>query len=276
MENTPHPPKLRSIPVTKLIPNMLTLAGLCFGMSAIRFAMDARWELSVTLLVAAAIIDGMDGRVARMLNSTSTFGAQLDSLADFLSFGVAPGMVMYLWSMHQIKGVGWAVALFFAVCCALRLARFNTAMFEEEKQAWKEKFFVGVPAPAGALLCVFPMVIGFQIDPPVHLITDQTVAIVAHKSGPSHPALIALVILYVIGIAALMSSRVPTYSIKQIKILHSNILPALVIGAALIGCLIIEPWATLSFVGFYYLISIAFSVRKYRRLSREYNLGKLG
>lgn len=242
--------KIKEFPITKLIPNLLTISGLCFGMSAIRYALDGRWELSVSLLVAAAIVDGMDGRVARLLNSTSTFGAQLDSLADFISFGVAPGIVMYLWSMHDIKGIGWAVALFYAVCCALRLARFNTALTEEKKEAWKQKFFVGVPSPAGALLCLFPLVITLQFGIPFHPL---------------------VVMAYVVTIALMMSSRIPTFAAKQIRVRHDYVLPVLIGAGVLIGCLIIEPWLGLCIVGAGYLVTIVFSVKRYKELERQHN-----
>ena len=122
--------RLREQPISRLFPNMITIAGMCCGLSSIRFAMLERWEISVTFIIAAAIIDGMDGRVARMLGATSTFGAQLDSLSDFVCFGVAPVMVMYMWQLHDVRGIGWAAVLFFSVCAALRLARFNTGLFD--------------------------------------------------------------------------------------------------------------------------------------------------
>ncbi|MBN8532151.1 MAG: CDP-alcohol phosphatidyltransferase family protein, partial [Alphaproteobacteria bacterium] len=129
----------RRLSIGMLFPNMITILSLCCGMSAIRYALDERWELSVSLIIISIILDGMDGRLARLLKATSDFGAQLDSLADFLSFGVAPAIVTYLWMMNEIKGVGWAVGMFFAVCAALRLARFNTAL-PEDKSSKPELF----------------------------------------------------------------------------------------------------------------------------------------
>ena len=140
---------------------MVTIAGLCCGLSAMRFAIDGRFETAVTLLVASAVIDGMDGRIARLLNSTSTFGAHLDSLSDFVCFGVSPAIVLYMWKLYTLRGIGWAMVLFFAVCCVLRLARFNTNLDDELVEPWQKKFFTGVPAPAGAMLALMPLVASF-------------------------------------------------------------------------------------------------------------------
>jgi len=155
---------LREQPISRLFPNMITIAGLCCGLSAIRFGMAGRWEMAVGFILAAALIDGMDGRVARMLGATSLFGAQLDSLSDFMCFGVSPVLVLYMWQLHDIKGIGWAVVLFFAVCMALRLARFNTGLYDDSKEPWEKQFFTGIPAPAGGILSLLPLVISLQFD----------------------------------------------------------------------------------------------------------------
>ena len=152
--------RLQVFPLWRLIPNLVTLGGLCCGLSSMRFAIDGEFKIAVALLAAAAIIDGMDGRIARLLNSTSLFGAQLDSLSDFLCFGIAPPFVLYIWKLHDVRDVGWATVLFFCVCCALRLARFNTSMLEE-REPWQMKFFVGIPSPAGAMLALMPIVSSF-------------------------------------------------------------------------------------------------------------------
>src|SRR5579864_780507 len=127
----------REQPISRLFPNMVTIAGLCCGLSAIRFAMLPRWDMAVAFILAAALIDGMDGRLARMLGATSLFGAQLDSLSDFVCFGVSPVLVLYMWQLQSLKGIGWAVVLYFSVCTALRLARFNTGLFDENKKDWE-------------------------------------------------------------------------------------------------------------------------------------------
>ena len=156
--------RLHALPLSRLIPNMVTMLGMCCGLSSIRFALEGNFERAVCMIVIAAIVDGMDGRIARFLNATSTFGAQLDSLSDFLCFGVAPALVMYQWNLHDVKGFGWAVVLFYSVCCALRLARFNTNLVEDEDalHPWRAKFFVGIPSPAGGMLCLMPLVTSFD------------------------------------------------------------------------------------------------------------------
>lgn len=234
-------------PLSRIFPNMITLAGLCCGLSSIRFAMAGRWELAVGFIVAAALIDGMDGRIARMLGATSLFGAQLDSLSDFLCFGVAPVLVIYIWQLHEIRGIGWAVVLFYTVCCALRLARFNTNMLDESKAAWEKQFFTGVPSPAGGGLCLIPLMLYLQSDGEFKL-----------------PAWISLA--YILTIAVLMASRIPTFSAKKMRIRHDLILPFMLVCGLVLVLLIIEPWMTLSVIGMVYLALIPVSMRRYRTL----------
>jgi CDP-diacylglycerol--serine O-phosphatidyltransferase len=234
-------------PISRLFPNMITIAGLCCGLSAIRFAMLGRWEMAVAFIIAAALIDGMDGRVARMLGATSVFGAQLDSLSDFLCFGVSPALVLYMWQLHDIKGVGWAVVLFFAVCTALRLARFNTALFDDNKEEWEKQFFVGVPSPAGGILSLLPLIVSLQFD-----------------QGFALPP--AFAACYVVLVGALMASRIPTYAGKQLRIKHEYIPQFMIASTFLLVIFIIEPWLFLSGLSFIYLVSIYFSARKWRQL----------
>lgn len=242
--------RLREQPISRLLPNMITLAGLCCGLSAIRFAMVERWELSVTFIIAAALIDGMDGRVARLLGATSDFGAQLDSLSDFVCFGVAPAMVMYIWMLHDIRGLGWAVTLFFAICAALRLARFNAALGGVPKNHWSKQFFTGVPSPAGGILCLLPLIITFQTE----------------ESLPVHKGVIAA---YVVLIGTLMASRLPTFAGKNVRIPHDYILLFMIIASLLIVLFIIEPWSTICVLAILYFLSFIFSVRRYRKLKRQ-------
>lgn len=245
---TSTPEKRRSFPITRLFPNMVTLAGLCCGLSAVRFAMLGKWELSVTMLVAAAVIDGLDGAVARLLKATSEFGAQLDSLSDIVSFGIAPALVMYLWTLQDITRGGWSVALFFVVCCALRLARFNTAMHEagdvvneDERARFKKKnYFTGVPAPAGAMLGIWPLTISLE-------------GMDMFKTTPQ------LAMVYMVIVGGLMVSRIPTFSLKKIRITSDYILPSMLIAGTFITTLIVEPWHTLAVTGVMYLCSIGFS-----------------
>jgi CDP-diacylglycerol--serine O-phosphatidyltransferase len=245
---------LREQPISRLFPNMITIAGMCCGLSSIRFAMLGRWDMAVGFILAAAIIDGMDGRVARMLGATSTFGAQLDSLSDFVCFGVAPVIVLYMWQLHEVKAIGWAVVLFFIVCTALRLARFNTALFDHDKEPWENQFFTGVPSPAGGILCLLPLIISLQFDQEFKL-----------------PAVVAIANVLLAG--TLMPSRIPTFSGKHLHIKRENIPPFMIACSFLLVLFIIEPWFFLSAVSVVYLISMLFSVRLWRRLKRESSHG---
>jgi CDP-diacylglycerol--serine O-phosphatidyltransferase len=231
----------------RLLPNVITLGALCSGMTAIRFAMLEKWELAVTMIVIAAFLDGLDGRVARLLKATSNFGAQLDSLSDFLCFGVAPALVMYLWTLQSIKGLGWAIALFFAICCCLRLARFNTSLMEEKKERWQHHYFTGVPAPAGALLALLPLIFDLQLRGEQEIVTEW------------------LVVGYLPLIAVLMVSRIPTYSLKGMRVKHRLILPFMLLLAALVVGLMVETWATIAVICLIYLVSIVFSLWQSRR-----------
>lgn len=246
---TPHKPRLREQPLSRIFPNMITLAGMCCGLSAIRFAINERWELAVTFIIAAAIIDGMDGRVARMLGATSEFGAQLDSLSDFVCFGVAPALVMYIWLLHDIRGIGWAVTLFYVICTALRLARFNTGLTITPKNAWTKQFFTGVPSPAGAILCMLPMIFFLQSDNMLDI----------------KPAIVAV---HVVMVGALMASRIPTFAGKNLRLPHDHILPFMIGASLLLVLVVIEPWLMISLISVVYVISIYFSLRRYRKLAR--------
>ena len=152
-----HRRRLRAIPVRTLLPNLITLLALCAGLTAIRLASEQRFEWALYAIVFAALLDGMDGRLARMLKGTSRFGAELDSLADFVNFGVAPALILYQWGLNEFKSVGWIAALVFALCAALRLARFNVLAEDPNRPAWAANFFVGIPAPAGAITVLLPL-----------------------------------------------------------------------------------------------------------------------
>lgn len=228
---------------------MVTIAGLCCGLSAIRLAIEGKFEIAVTLIVASAIIDGLDGRIARFLNSTSIFGAHLDSLSDFLCFGVSPGIVLYLWKLRGVKGFGWAVVLFFAICCALRLARFNTNLLDETVRPWQKKFFVGVPAPAGAMLALVPLVVSFYADS------------VASDPLPC--------ILWLALVAVLMASRIPTFAVKKLVIRHEWVLPIMLVCGIVIVLVLIEPWQMFTAVCLSYCMIIPFSIAHYRKLAAK-------
>lgn len=252
--------KKRSFPITYLFPNIITLAGLCAGLSAIRFAMLGRWEMAVGFLMIAAIIDGMDGRLARMLNATSTFGANLDSLADFVSFGVAPVMVMYLWQMHGVKGLGWLLVLFFAVCMCLRLARFNTRIFEPKDSPLDDPddHFTGVPAPAGAMLCVLPMAVSFQFGDEIYANFH------AYQQYLPH-----LCIAYVAGIALLLVSTIPTFSAKKFKIKSTMAGPFMVLSGLIIAGFIIATWLTYVLCALLYIALIPYSLIKAKKAAQD-------
>src|ERR1700686_3552003 len=175
-------PRFRAIPVRTLVPNIITLLALCAGLTAIRLAAEGTFEWAVYAIVFAAILDGIDGRVARLLKGTSRFGAELDSLADFVNFGVAPGVTLYFWSLHEVKSAGWIAAMVFAIAAGLRLARFNVMIDDPNRPPWAGNFFVGVPAPAGALTVLLPLYMHFlgvpllAIIPPVTFVYTLAIA----------------------------------------------------------------------------------------------------
>lgn len=231
--------RLRAQPLIHLVPNMFTVLALCAGLTSIRYALDGRFELAVALIVVAGVLDGLDGRSARLLKISSKLGAELDSLSDFLSFGVAPAMLVYLWSLNQVKAFGWALALLFATCCALRLARFNTELEDTDRPVWASRFFTGMPAPAAAGCAMIPMLMefAFQVD------------------WPRAWALNAAVL---VAVAFLMVSRIPTFSIKTVvvRVKPEWILPTLVGVGLLVAALSSAPWHTLLAVGVIYLASL--------------------
>ncbi|MHA1597810.1 MAG: CDP-diacylglycerol--serine O-phosphatidyltransferase [Alphaproteobacteria bacterium] len=230
----------------KMIPNILTILALSAGMSAIRFGLQDRWEYAALAILAAAILDALDGRIARILKGASKFGAELDSLSDFISFGVAPSMMLYLWAMQDAGRFGWMLTLLFSVCMALRLARFNTIDEDQDQPSWTRNFFSGVPAPAGAGLVLLPMILSFQFG----------------DGFLRQPALVAL---FLIVVSALLVSSVPTFSFKKIKIMTKYMVPFMILVGGVITALVSAPWTTLTAVLVAYLATIPFSVRAYRR-----------
>ena len=240
--------RLSGLSVNRMVPNVLTLLALCAGMTAVRFAMGGNFEMAVFAIIAAGIFDGLDGRMARLLKATSSFGAELDSLSDFVSFGVAPAAVLYLWTLSELHGLGWAIALLFAVCCALRLARFNTEA-GHEMLSYVAPFFTGAPAPAGAGLVMVPMFLSFEWGDWLF----------------RSPYLNAVTVT---GIALLMISKVPTVSLKRIRIPHHMVIPTLLAFGVATAFLTTEPWLTLTVVGIVYVSSIPLTIRSYLRLKR--------
>ena len=240
--------RLPGLTVNRLIPNALTLLALCAGMTAIRLAFLERWELVIAAVLVAMVADVLDGRIARLMNATSEFGAQLDSLADVISFGVTPAIIVYLWALGDAGGLGWALVLVFVMASALRLARFNVAL-DDEKPApsWASRFFTGVPAPGGAGLVLLPMVMSFELGEDVL----------------ASPVLNGVMLA---AVAALMVSKVATFSAKQFRVRQSYVGLVLVGVGAFVAFLVSTPWVTLSLAGLAYAISIPFSARQYRRL----------
>jgi CDP-diacylglycerol--serine O-phosphatidyltransferase len=231
--------RLRAQPLIHLLPNMFTVLSLCAGLTSIRYALDGRFELAVALIVVAGVLDGLDGRSARLLKISSRLGAELDSLADFLSFGVAPAILVYLWSLSQVKAFGWALALLFATCCALRLARFNTELEDTDRPPWMSRFFTGMPAPAAAGCAIIPLLLAFAFE----------------ATWPRNWWLNAGVMIVV---ACLMVSRVPTFSIKTmvVRVKPDWILPTLVGVGLFVAALSSAPWHTLLAIGVVYLASL--------------------
>lgn len=241
-----RPRRLRGLSINALIPNAVTVLGMCAGLTSIRYALVERWEFAVGLIILAGIIDGLDGRIARVLKASSEFGAQLDSLSDFVCFGVAPAVVLYLWSLEAGRGAGWAVALLFGVCMALRLARFNASLSDPDRPVWASYFFAGVPAPSASGIVLVPMMLSFEFG----------------DGFFREPIVVAV---YTIGVALLTVSAIPMYSGKGIKVRHQHFLPALLFVGLLFAAIVGYPWYVFSLLAVGYVASIPFSIRSYRR-----------
>lgn len=242
--------RLRGLHFNRLIPNILTVLALCAGLTAILYGYQGKWKFAVIAILIAAVLDALDGRVARLLGGSTKFGAELDSLSDFVSFGVAPPLLVFLWSLQSAQEIGWVTALVFAVCAALRLARFNTRLGMSDMPAWASNYFTGVPAPAGGGLALLPMILSFTFQNP----------------ALGHPAINIPVMVVV---ACLMISRIPTYALKQFRVPHRMVMPFLLLVGLTAALLAMATWLTVSVFLFVYLLSIPFSVRAYRRLQLE-------
>jgi CDP-diacylglycerol--serine O-phosphatidyltransferase len=239
------------VSIRTIIPNMVTLLALCAGLTAVRMTLEERYELAIYAILAAAILDGLDGRIARWLRSTSRFGAELDSLSDFISFGVAPAILLYGWVLHEARSVGWVAALILASAAALRLARFNVAS-DVAKPAWQGNFFTGVPAPAGAILSMLPLYVSY--------------------SGFSLPFTAApFAIVYTVVVALLMVSRIPTFSGKKAGHIRRDLVAPLFVGLVVaVGFLVSYPFETLSVLVLAYFAVIPFGWRSWNRLARAH------
>ena len=242
--------RLKDLSFNKLIPNILTVLALCAGLTAIRFGLQGRFEHAVVSIVIAAILDALDGRIARMLGGSTKFGAEMDSLADVVDFGVAPAVLLYQWTMSGAGSIGWALVLLYCVCCALRLARFNTRLGASDLPPWAYKFFTGVPAPAAAGLVLTPMMMSFELG----------------DGFFGHVFVNALVI---VGVSALMVSRVPTYAGKGIRVPQRHVLPLLLLVGLIAAFVVGAPWSTLPAISLIYVASIPVSYLEFHRLARR-------
>ena len=244
--------RARDVPIRMLIPNFFTLLALCAGLTSIRMAIEQRYEIAVAAIILAALLDALDGRIARYLKASTRFGAELDSLADFVNFGVAPGIIIFTWALGDLKSIGWIAVLLFALCAALRLARFNVAL-DVEQPNWKGNYFVGVPAPAGAIVLLLPLYLdGLNTQ----LITGTA----------------PIVLVYTAIIALLMVSQVPTFSGKLIgqKVGREYVLPVFVFTILFFAVLVTYPYATLTVGTLLYLGFIPISFLRYRQNEKEF------
>jgi CDP-diacylglycerol--serine O-phosphatidyltransferase len=251
----PAPPprrRFKAIPVRTLLPNLITLLALCAGLTAIRVAVENKLELALAAIVFAALLDGIDGRVARLLKGTSRFGAELDSLADFVNFGVAPALILYFWGLHELKSAGWIAALVFAICAGLRLARFNVMIDDPNKPAWAGNFFTGIPAPAGAITVLLPIYLN---------ILGASNGLVA----------VWLTFFYTLAIALLMVSQLPVFSGKRVgkRVPPDMVLPVFVVVVLFFALLISYPWEVLTLGSLAYLACLPFGWLSYREYERK-------
>ena len=249
--------KLKEVPFRKMAPNIVTLMALCAGITTIRFAILGKWTLALVCIVFACVFDGLDGRVARKLKASSKFGAELDSLSDFVSFGVAPAILMYQWSLNTLPHWGWIFTLMFAAAMSLRLARFNTMLEDASVPEYWTHYFVGVPAPMAAALGVMPILMSFDF-PEMEFILRN----------PYFCSLLMLLVAY------LMVSRIPTLSLKKAKINKDLVLPLMILFALFISCLLTKPWLTLGLFTLCYIVSIPITVARFIKDKREYEKNK--
>ena len=235
--------KRKSQSFNRMIPNILTMLALCAGLTSLRFGMEGKWEAAVASIVVAGVLDALDGRIARLIRGTSKFGAELDSLSDFLAFGIAPAVLLFLWTMKEAGPIGWVLVLLFAVCCALRLARFNTDMDSQHLPVWTKSFFTGVPAPAGGGLALLPIIISFQVE-------NELIR---------NPQLVGI----------LMVSKIPTYSFKQVRVPHKYVLLTMLFVGLIAAFAVGAPWLTITILLIAYIISLPLGYRSFKKLQKE-------
>lgn len=243
---------LPQVPIRSVLPSLVTLIALCAGLTSIRMTVEHRFDLAVLLIAVAAALDAIDGRIARFLKSTSRFGAELDSIADFVNFGVAPAILIYVWTLGDLRSLGWIAVLIFVICAALRLARFNVALEAADRPDWHAGFFVGVPAPAGAMIVMLPLYVEF-VGVPRGFLTAP------------------LVLIYTVAVGLLMVSRVPTWSGKLIgrRIARELVAPVFVGGVLVVAFLVSFPWETMTVLSLIYLGCLPLSWNSYRRYKHQ-------
>lgn len=236
------------IPVRMLVPNFFTLLGLCAGLTSIRMGIEGRYDLALAAIVFAALLDGIDGRIARLLKASSRFGAELDSLADFVNFGVAPAFLVFNWGLGELKSAGWICVMMFALASALRLARFNAAI-DDDKPKWQSNFFTGVPTPAAAIAVLLPVYLS-QLG----------------LEGMKAPWALKLVLIYTLFMAFLMVSTIPTYSGKLLgeRVGREWVLPMFIVAIGGVAMLVTYPYETLTALTLAYLAAIPLSWRRFQ------------
>lgn len=247
-------PRFRRVPFRLIAPNAVTLLALSSGLTSIRFSMEGRIDWAIAAIVVAAILDGLDGRVARLLRSTSRFGAELDSLADFVNFGVAPAILLYTWSLHELKSLGWIAAILFAIATALRLARFNVMLDDTEKPKWQNMFFVGIPSPAGAIIVLLPVYLG-------------QLGLLPDGARGMEPA----IAVFVLALAFMVASRLPAFSGKGggIRVSRDLFFPVMIVTVLAAGLLVSYPYEMLSGVTIAYLATVPIAWRVWHRHARK-------
>ena len=245
------PPRLRDIPLRAIVPSLITILAVCAGLTGVRLAFEERFGLAVALILAAAFLDGIDGRVARLLKASSRFGEELDSLADAVNFGVVPALVLYAFVLHELGSLGWIASLVYAVAMALRLARFNASLDAPDQPAWKGDFFTGVPAPAGAGLALLPVYLGLW-------------------GVEREPFTAMLAALYTIAVALLLVSALPVYSGKATggRVPRGWVVPLMLLAVVYVALLVSYEWITLSVTALAYLAFLPVSARMYRQRAR--------
>ena len=232
-----------------ILPNILTLVGVCIGLSSIKFAFDGKFELSIIAVIVAGIIDGLDGRIARLIKGTSKVGKELDSLTDVISFGVAPAFIMYFWSLSEIGRLGWLISLIYVICVALRLARFNVN--SEGEPSWKDNFFEGIPSPAGGILVLMPLIYSFSE---------------IQFFNPNYKTIVPILIIF---ISILLISKLPTYSLKKIVVPRSATIFLLLIVALYFGLILIYTFNTLIISGVLYILMMPVSAAHYLIINKN-------